>query len=495
MARKFATRGPSTLFYDMGVIANRHSTLVSWAVQTLMFITGNSGVKGGTLLNPTLLNFNQSEKMAFGGDTYVSRVRNFPEICGFMPVTVLQDEILTPGPGQIRAMIVTGCNPLRAYTNAAKMERAFRDLELLVSVDPFLMEVGRMAHYVLPVCSFHEQDSISFGFHGLFRERFVQLTKKIRDPLGQSRPEWVIYRDIGKRMGLNFMDAAPIHHAFEIAELIRKRMGRPGDLDRQEVLFRLLARAGRTSFAELEANPHGLILTGGKPVDYISEIRTPDKKVHLDVPEFLAAVKRMELKPSKRDREYPLVLSTTCRTRANVNTIYTNEPWIAKNMPENSLLIHPEDGRSLGIKDREQVRMATRTGSAEVPVSFTRDLLRGTVYLSHGWGLYSRDSEDTSGKFRGTAAALFVPDEEGDAFTGMPFYSGIPCRVEKIKARPPRKKKRAVVRKKAAPKKPVKKTVKKKTVKKKSPGKPIKKVVARKVVKKKGVKQTIKKKK
>ena len=101
----------------------------------------------------SLLNFNQSEKRAYGGDRYFSRVRKYPEICGFMPVTVLQDEILTPGPGQIRAMIVTGCNPLRAYTNAEKMERAFRELELLVSVDLFLTEVGRLAHYVLPVCS------------------------------------------------------------------------------------------------------------------------------------------------------------------------------------------------------------------------------------------------------------------------------------------------------------------------------------------------------
>jgi anaerobic selenocysteine-containing dehydrogenase len=214
VARGFATNRPSILFYDMGVIANRHSTLVSWAVQTLMLILGNAGVKGGTLLNPTLLNFNQSEKRAYGGDPYVSRVRNYAEICGFMPVTVLQDEILTPGPGQIRAMIVTGCNPLRAYTNSNKMEKAFRDLELLVSIDPFLTEVGRLAHYVLPACSFHEQDNISFGFHGMFAERFVQLTKKIRNPLGQSRPEWMIYNDIGKRMGLHFMDAAPIHYAF-----------------------------------------------------------------------------------------------------------------------------------------------------------------------------------------------------------------------------------------------------------------------------------------
>jgi formate dehydrogenase len=470
LARGLATHTPSILLYDMGVIANRHSTLVSWAVQTIMFILGNSGAKGGTLLNPTLINFNQSEKRSFGGKKYVSRVRDYPEICGFMPVTVLQDEILTPGPGQIRSMIVSGCNPLRAYTNSNKMEKAFRHLEFLVSIDPFLTEVGRLAHYVLPVCSFHEQDNISFGFHGLYAERFVQLTKKIREPLGQSRPEWKIYSDIGKRMGLNFMDAAPVHHGFEIADKIRKFMGRPGEIDRQEAFYRLFARVGRTSFAELEANPHGLILTKGKPVDFVSEIRTPDKKVHLDVPEFLAALDRLSLTPPKKDPRYPLLLSTTARTQANVNAIYRNEPWIAKHMAENSLLIHPEDARPLRVKDGERVRMASRTGAAEVPVSFTKDVLRGTVYLSHGWGLDSRDPKDTSGRLRGTAAALFLPDDEGDEFTGLPYYSGIPCKVEKVKAATPRAKKKTAKKpgKKTATEVKKKPAAKKKVVKKRA---------------------------
>jgi len=85
-AREFANAKTGLIHYDMGVIANKHSTLVSWAVQILNFITGRMGAKGGYLFNPTLLNFNASEKRAFGGDTYTSRVRGFPEITGFMPV-------------------------------------------------------------------------------------------------------------------------------------------------------------------------------------------------------------------------------------------------------------------------------------------------------------------------------------------------------------------------------------------------------------------------
>jgi hypothetical protein len=93
-----------------------------------------------------------------------------------------------------------------------------------------------------------------------------------------------------------------------------------------------------------------------------------------------------------------------------------------------------------------------------------------------------------SGKLRGTAAALFLPDEEGDEFTGLPFYSGIPCKVEKIKAGVPRVKKKAPLKKKAA-KKP---TTKKATEKPKKPAAKAKRKHAAKT-KKKPVKKTKKK--
>jgi formate dehydrogenase len=115
-----------------------------------------------------------------------------------------------------------------------------------------------------------------------------------------------------------------------------------------------------------------------------------------------------------------------------MNTLYRNEKWIAAHMPENTLTMHADDAAELGIADKERVRLLSRQASAEIPVSLTTDILPGTVYLSHGWGLYSRDPEDLSGKLRGVAASLFVPDEDGDEFTGMPHYNGIPCAVIKL---------------------------------------------------------------
>lgn len=430
-ARGYAAADPGVIMYDMGLIADRHSTLVSYISQILILITGNMTKKRGSLFNPTLMNQNKVEKMAFGGAIYQSRVRPYKEITGFMPVTILADEILTPGEGQIRGMVVSGCNPLRAYVNAGKSEKAFQELELLVSIDPFLTEVGRLAHYVLPVCSFHEQDSMSFGFQAMYPTRYIQLTKKVREPLGESRPEWVIYRDIMRRTGVFDMNGGGPHMMFEMIDKVRGLLGKP-DIDRQTAMYRLMARMGKTSYAELEARPHGFTLTKGKQPDILDDFKTPGKKARLNDVEFLEAIKRLPMSPPAVDPAYPLILNTTCRTRANVNTIFRNEKWIEKNMPSNTLTMHTDDAAARGIADKERVRLSSKHASAAIEVSLTADIMPGTVFLSHGWGLYSRDPGDLSGKLRGVAAALFVPDEEGDAFSGMPFYNGIPCAVTKL---------------------------------------------------------------
>ncbi len=432
IAVRYVKEKPAIIHYDMGVIANRHSTLLSWAVKTLTLINGGMGVKGGLLFNPTLTNFNQSERISYAGKKYSSRIRGYHEITGHLPITVLQDEILTPGPGRIRAMIVGSCNPLRTYTNAAKMEKAFKDLEFLVSIDPFLTEVGRLADYVLPACSFHEQDNVSFQFHHMYPARFVQLTRKIREPLGNSRPEWMIYRDLSKRLGVNFLNNALADLVFKAADGIKSLLGKAGGVNRQEILLRLLARLGGTSWAELVVRSHGFDLDAGKSREMLAEIRTPGGKARLNVPDFLSAVDGLPLAPPVRDPEYPFILSTTCRTPANVNTLYRNEKWVAKHMPENSLTMHPEDAYAADLSEESRVRVSSRTGEVESALTISRDVLPGTIYLQGGWGIYSRDPKDTSGKLRGTPAAMLLPDEEGDAFTGMPLLSGVSCKVEKI---------------------------------------------------------------
>lgn len=164
----------------------------------------------------------------------------------------------------------------------------------------------------------------------------------------------------------------------------------------------------------------------------LAEIRLPGGKARLDVPEFLASVNRLSLEAPKPDPDYPLLLGTTCRDLGNVNTLYRNEKWVERHPPENRLIMHPEDARALDVSGESRVRIRSRIAAADAALALSEDGMPGTVYLKGGWGLFSRDPGDESGAVRGTAAALFVPDEDADEHTGMPFLNGIPVRVDRI---------------------------------------------------------------
>ena len=59
----------------------------------------------------------------------------------------------TPGERQVRALFVTGGNPLITMPNAGRLKRAFGELELLVTLDIYRNETGSLAHYTLPCTS------------------------------------------------------------------------------------------------------------------------------------------------------------------------------------------------------------------------------------------------------------------------------------------------------------------------------------------------------
>ncbi len=81
---------------------------------------------------------------------YRSRIGGFGLIDGELPTGILADEILEPGAGQVRALIVHGGNPASAVPDQERIVEALRSLELLVTIEPFMTQTARLSHYVLP---------------------------------------------------------------------------------------------------------------------------------------------------------------------------------------------------------------------------------------------------------------------------------------------------------------------------------------------------------
>src|SRR3546814_14639595 len=84
---------------------------------------------------------------------------------------------MTPGPGQIRALIVDGSNIANSVPDRERMIAALRHLELLVVIDPHLTPTAQLADYVIaPTLQYERADlPITLGMP-LHAAAWVQYT-------------------------------------------------------------------------------------------------------------------------------------------------------------------------------------------------------------------------------------------------------------------------------------------------------------------------------
>jgi len=124
-----------------------------------------------------------------------------------MPTAVLADEILTPGEGQVRALINVGGNPLVAWPNQAKVERALASLDLLVCIDIKMSQTAQLADYVLAPQVSLERDDIATAPEVFYEEPYAHYTEAVVAPQGDVLDEWEIYWELARRLGTPILTA------------------------------------------------------------------------------------------------------------------------------------------------------------------------------------------------------------------------------------------------------------------------------------------------
>jgi formate dehydrogenase alpha subunit len=98
--------------------------------------------------------------------------------------------------GQIKALYILGENPLATLPASMEVRAALERLELLIVQDPFLTDTGKLAHFVLPACTYAEKDGTFTNLEGR-----VLRVRQAMDPLGESLPDWHIMTALANAMG------------------------------------------------------------------------------------------------------------------------------------------------------------------------------------------------------------------------------------------------------------------------------------------------------
>lgn len=185
---------------DLGILMNRHSTVVSYLAMILGALCGRLCVPGGNVITGTLIPLG-SHTDDDDPKTWRTQVTDIPAVIGFHPPNVLPEEILSDHPKRPRAVINCASNPLRSYADTTAYEKAFAKLDLLVVIELSMTETAALAHYVLPSRSGLESWDTTF-FPWTYPEIYSQFRQPVVTPQGERKECGQIYTGIARATGL-----------------------------------------------------------------------------------------------------------------------------------------------------------------------------------------------------------------------------------------------------------------------------------------------------
>ena len=363
LARGFAETPRAVAYGRLGVCRGPHATLENFLLVALNLLGGKLGRQGGAIFSRPILGGSQKVLTGGYGDTR-SRIGDFPSVAQFMASAMLPADIMEPGEGQVRAMILTGGNMVMSAPGGAALVDALQRLDLIVSLDLYQTESNRYADYILPVPTFFERDDYPMAGLGSMIRPFVQVTDAVVAPVGEARAEWEIFNALLARLG------KPTH-------------GRPmEDLDKA---FRLgpagdaMGERAGWSFDRLREHPHGVMVDLPDPYDPWPRIAWPDGKARLWHPAIADEFAR--LIPEGGDA----LRLITHRDIRSLNSWLHNVPRLVRSQHPD-LLMSPADAARLGLDDGETVRLSIAAASVTVRIALTDDMRPGTVSYPHGWG-------------------------------------------------------------------------------------------------------------
>ncbi|MCT7359583.1 molybdopterin oxidoreductase family protein [Thalassolituus pacificus] len=411
----------------MGVSVQQYGGLCQWLINVLNIVSGNFDRTGGAMFTSPAVDI-VGITAAQGGrghfDRYRSRVRNLPEFGGELPVAVLAEEILTPGKGQIRAMLTVAGNPLLSTPNTRQLERAFESLDFMVSVDYFLNETSRHADLILPPCGPLERDHYDVIFNALAVRNVAKYSTALFKPKAGVLQDWQILLQLTKRLNRG-----------DLKKRLTNRLtwAVMGWLKPEGVLNKML-KSGKTGLDlnALKKQPEGIDLGALQPV-MPKRLFTRDKRLNLTPDVYLNALAQVasELQqPLTADGEFLLIGRRHIRSN---NSWLHNSKRLVKGKSRCTLMLNPVDAERLGIADGVSVRVRSRVAELEVVAEVTDELMPGVVSIPHGWGHNVPGIRLTQAQeVAGVNTNDLTDDQLLDGLTGNAALNGVPVQLQAI---------------------------------------------------------------
>ena len=418
LAHDFAAVPRAAIYSRVGLCRGTFSTLANLLVDALNISAGKFARPGGSVFGAFPLKGGPEPLQGYGEER--TRIGDIPIVAGMMAAAVLADDILEPGEGQVRAMMLVAGNPVLSAPGGERLEEALQSLDLLFSIDLYVTESNRSAHYVLPSATFLEKEDIPLIGLSHMPRPFIQHAPPVVPKIGEAREELEIFAALARRMGLGSI----VPGGLDLTPLQMVDMGlRLGPLGDQ------MGERPGLSLATLAEHPHGVMLE--LPLSYDgwqAHIAHPDGRIRLWHPILAQEFERFAL--ARREPDDPRLRLFSRRALKSMNSWMHNPDKLARSqVPE--LLLHPDDAAARGVATGDLVTVQSDAGAVTVTARVTPDVVRGSVCYPHGWG-HKGGWRGANGR-PGVNINVLLPRGPGavERVSGTAFIDGVPVEVER----------------------------------------------------------------
>ncbi|MBX3023516.1 molybdopterin-dependent oxidoreductase [bacterium] len=439
LALEFAGAPSAVAYSRVGVCNSAFGTLATYATDLLNLAAGRLGAAGGALFASPAIDVVELVRL-MGGDghgRWRSRVRGLPETLGDLPASVLAEEIETPGPGQVRALLCYAGNPVLSTPNGRRVSAALARLDFMVAIDIYLNETTRHAHVILPPAWSLGEEHVDVMFANFFARNVARWSPAVFARGPEERADWEILLEIAERLGGGPTGRPFVDRLFRLG----KRLGLGWTPERMAALAlrggrhgdRFLPWRRGLNRRRLAAAPHGIDL-GPLETGAARRIFHADRRVHLDAPPLLGALRDLARQTAAPPPADELLLIGRREIRTNNSWMHNVQAMVA-GRERCTLLVHPDDARRAGVADGELALLESRVHSGAVAVQLSDDMRPGVVSLPHGWGhADAAPWQSVAGRRPGVSANDWTDDQVVEAVVGQSVLNGVPVRLHRLGA-------------------------------------------------------------
>jgi anaerobic selenocysteine-containing dehydrogenase len=372
-----------------GVTMAATGNVTEWMAYALQIVTGSFERPGGRWFNHTATvspaNVVAPDTFGFGPGP-----RSHPEIprmANQYPCAVMAEEIEG---GHLRALLVTGGNPLTAFPQPDRLGRAFDHLEVLAVWDLVRSATAERATHLFPCPDPLERADLVVPIH--LSMVFAQYTSPVIPARAGRRPMWWSLAKVAEGMGLCIL---------------------PGDVTAEncsdEELFASMVAGTPVSWdALLEAD--GRALQFPRQDQWVERTVLPEGRWDLAPTLLMERLEHALSRPSPG-----LVLGN----RREVQHTNSTMAWGVGGAPPSQPYVYlsPGDAAAAGVAEGATIEARSRHGALRGTARFDSALAPGTVVIPHGF------SEPNVGHLSAT-------DVDVDPLTGMPTLVGVPVSIQ-----------------------------------------------------------------